>query len=134
MKLLVSGREGQAARSLAERTGAYGVEVVLVGRPELDLAEPSFVAPLIAGHKPEAIVSAGAFTAGDKAEIEPERASRINAVGSGRLASAATVRESPIATGSKCQSGRVRFALSSRDWPLRLGRLRPVPRYHREVR
>ena len=40
MTLVVTGREGQVVRSLAERA-LDGVEVVPLGRPELDLAGPA---------------------------------------------------------------------------------------------
>ncbi|RVC99251.1 NAD(P)-dependent oxidoreductase, partial [Mesorhizobium sp. M2A.F.Ca.ET.029.05.1.1] len=44
MRLAVTGREGQVAASLVEAArGRDGVEVVAVGRPGLDLAQPDTV-------------------------------------------------------------------------------------------
>ena len=39
MRIVVTGREGQVVRSLAERAALHpSVELLLLGRPELDLA------------------------------------------------------------------------------------------------
>jgi len=96
MKLLVTGREGQVARSLAERGAKYGAEVVLVGRPELDLVDPVSVQATVDRHAPDIVVSAGAYTAVDKAESEPELARLVNAGGAGHLARAAAAAGIPI--------------------------------------
>lgn len=90
MKLLVSGREGQLARSLVERAALFeGIEVLALGRPELDLEKPETIGPAIAAAAPDVVVNAAAYTAVDKAEDEPERTFRVNAEGAGALASAA---------------------------------------------
>ena len=39
MRVIVTGKQGQVARSLFERASAQGIEVELVGRPELDLTD-----------------------------------------------------------------------------------------------
>ena len=96
MKLLVTGCEGQVALSLAERAHSFGIEVVLVGRPELDLAKAATVEPAIIRHRPDVIVSAAAYTAVDKAEAEAELAHRVNGEGAGLLARAAANLDIPI--------------------------------------
>jgi dTDP-4-dehydrorhamnose reductase len=90
VKILVTGREGQVARSLAELGAATpGVEIVLAGRPQLDLLEPETVRFAILAARPDVVVSAAAHTAVDRAEDEPELAFAINAAGAGAVAEAA---------------------------------------------
>ncbi|RVB22890.1 NAD(P)-dependent oxidoreductase, partial [Mesorhizobium sp. M7A.F.Ca.CA.002.10.1.1] len=44
MRLVVTGRDGQVAASLLEAAqAAAGVEVIAIGRPQLDLARPDTV-------------------------------------------------------------------------------------------
>lgn len=87
MKVLVTGRDGQLARSLGERGG--GFDIVFVGRPELDLERPETVLPVIERLRPDVIVSAAAWTSVDEAEDEVERAMIVNAEGPRALARAA---------------------------------------------
>lgn len=96
MRLLVTGKQGQVATALAERGPAAGVDVVLVGRPELDLARADTVLDVIAGFKPDAIVSAAAYTAVDKAESEADQAFAVNAAGAGAVARAAAMLGVPV--------------------------------------
>lgn len=95
MRILVTGREGQVARALAER-GAGRHELVFAGRPELDLAVPELIDAAVARHAPEMIFSVGAYTAVDRAEDEPELAMAINGTGPGQLARAAARIGAPI--------------------------------------
>lgn len=90
MRLLVTGREGQVARSLNERGAQAGHDVLLLGRPELDLTgDQGAIVAAIEAARPDAIVSAAAYTAVDKAEAEPDLAFAINAAGPGAVAQAA---------------------------------------------
>ena len=101
MKLLVTGREGQLARSLAERAAAHeNVTVATIARPELDLARPEAageaLARAIEREEPDTVVSAAAYTAVDRAEEEPELARLVNAEAPGRLAAACARAGVPI--------------------------------------
>ncbi|MET1111543.1 MAG: dTDP-4-dehydrorhamnose reductase [Allosphingosinicella sp.] len=90
MRVLVTGREGQLARSLAERARAVpGLTLETVGRPDLDLERPDSIAAAIAAAAPDVVVNAAAYTAVDQAEDEPDRAFRINAAAAGEVAAAA---------------------------------------------
>jgi dTDP-4-dehydrorhamnose reductase len=90
MKVLVTGRDGQLARSLAERAaGRDGMELVAVGRPELDLEVPGGAARAIAEASPNVVINAAAYTAVDHAQDEPDRAFRINADAACEVARAA---------------------------------------------
>ena len=97
MRIAVTGREGQVAQSLKERGSARaGVEIVLVGRPDLDLAAPAGIAPALAAARPDLIVSAAAYTAVDRAEDEPDLAHAVNGVGAGAVATAAQSLGVPV--------------------------------------
>lgn len=87
MRILVTGRDGQVAQSLAERGTRHGL--TFVGRPNFDLANPSSIERAIAAANPDLVVSAAAYTAVDKAEEDAETARAVNAEGPGVLARAA---------------------------------------------
>lgn len=96
MRVVVTGREGQVARSLQSVGSEIGIEVIRVGRPGVDLSEPSTVAPALLAARPDVIVNAAAYTAVDKAESEPDLARAINAHGAGAVADAAARAGVPI--------------------------------------
>jgi len=95
-RLLVIGRDGQLARSLAERCTARGIAVLALGRPEFDLATFTDLPEEARAFAPTIIVNAAAHTAVDKAETEAEPAFAVNAEGAGRLADAAARLDLPI--------------------------------------
>ena len=86
-RILVTGREGQIARSLAR----FGLdqELVFAARPEFDLADFASIEAMMARVRPDLVVSAAAYTAVDRAEEEPELAMRHNGEAPGVLARAA---------------------------------------------
>ncbi len=94
-RILVAGRAGQLARALAARAPA-GVEVIALGRPELDLTRDETIAAAIAALKPDAILNAAAYTAVDQAETDAEAAYALNCDGAGRLADAARAAGLPL--------------------------------------
>lgn len=96
MRLAITGTAGQAVRSLQAIAAQQGVEVLAIGRPELDLEQPLSVLPALANAKPDIIVSAAAYTAVDQAELEPDKAYAVNAGGAGAVARAATDLGVPI--------------------------------------
>ena len=96
MRIAVTGRQGQVARSLLEAGDAQGVEVVALGRPHLDLAVFETIEPALRAASPDIVVNAAAYTAVDQAEREPEIADRINAKGAGAIAEAAEALQLPI--------------------------------------
>ena len=90
MRILVTGRTGQVATALCERAAFHpGVEVIAVGRPELDLERPDSIASAIRAAEPDVVVNAAAFTTVDLAENQPERAFAVNRDGAGTVAAAA---------------------------------------------
>ncbi|MGF7153887.1 dTDP-4-dehydrorhamnose reductase [Novosphingobium gossypii] len=89
MRIAVTGKSGQIVSALLERGRAAGHEVLALGRPELDLADPDSVVAALKASAPDVIVSAAAYTAVDKAEVEAGLAHAVNGAGAGAVASAA---------------------------------------------
>jgi dTDP-4-dehydrorhamnose reductase len=96
VKVLVTGREGQLARGLLEAAEGAGVQVVAIGRPDLDLADEGSVAAAVARERPDIVVNAAAYTAVDRAESEPAVAHAVNALGAERTAKACAANAIPI--------------------------------------
>jgi dTDP-4-dehydrorhamnose reductase len=85
MKILLLGRDGQVGWQLQRSLAPHG-EVVACGRSQCDLSDFDQIRSLVRELRPSVIVNASAYTAVDRAEAEPELASRINAVAPGVLA------------------------------------------------
>ena len=96
MKIAVTGTAGQVVTSLVERGAAAGHEVIAIGRPDLDLADPASVVRALEAAAPDAIVSAAAYTAVDKAESERDLAFAVNGAGPGAVAQAARALGVPL--------------------------------------
>lgn len=90
MRVLVFGRNGQLARSLALAASRFPqLTLEFAGRSELDLAIPGSAAAFIADRRPELIVNCAAFTAVDEAESKVDEAFQLNAHAPGEIAMAA---------------------------------------------
>ena len=97
MRMIVTGREGQVVRSLVERARGSGVEVVPLGRPELDLGGPAArIESTIEEARPDIVVSAAAYTHVDRAESEPDLAFAINEHGARAVARASRKIGAPL--------------------------------------
>jgi dTDP-4-dehydrorhamnose reductase len=83
--ILVTGANGQLGFELARLLPPIG-DVVAADRSRLDLADADAVVAAVRGSKPDVIVNAGAYTAVDLAEKEPDRAAAVNARAPGILA------------------------------------------------
>ncbi|NDW05610.1 dTDP-4-dehydrorhamnose reductase [Jiella pacifica] len=95
MRILVTGRDGQVARCLADLADE-GREVVCLGRPELDLTDRASIDAAIAKVRPDVVVNPAAYTAVDKAESDREAAYAVNAAGAENVAAAAAAAAIPI--------------------------------------
>ncbi|MGV1820001.1 dTDP-4-dehydrorhamnose reductase [Agrobacterium sp. CG160-95] len=95
MRLAVTGKNGQVVSALQALAGP-GLEIVALGRPELDLARPDTVFKALQEAKPDVVVSAAAYTAVDKAESEPGIAFAVNRDGAKAVARAANVIGVPV--------------------------------------
>lgn len=102
LRVLVTGGEGQLGRDLAAAfsgsvpdggrpSDAISVahDVVAVGRGGLDVAERAAVLAAFEGIRPDVVVHAGAWTAVDACEDDPDRAMAVNALGTRNVAEAA---------------------------------------------
>jgi RmlD substrate binding domain len=96
IRLVVTGSRGQVVQSILARASAHGVEAIAVGRPALDLADPASIAAALAAARPDAIVSAAAYTQVDRAEQELDLAMAINGAGAGAVAAAAATLAVPV--------------------------------------
>lgn len=85
MKILLAGGSGQLAQELQPILLSSG-EVIAVDRTRLDLSRPESIRQAMAEIQPDLVVNAGAYTAVDKAESEPELANAVNGIAPGILA------------------------------------------------
>jgi dTDP-4-dehydrorhamnose reductase len=79
IKVLLTGKDGQLGRALAETLPAE-IEIVALGRQDLDLSNKEACHNAVLEHRPDWVLNAGAYTAVDRAESEPELAMAVNAV------------------------------------------------------
>ncbi len=96
MRIAVTGKSGQVVSCLRERGPLAGHEIVAIGRPELDLLDPHSVLREVIAAKPDAVVSAAAFTQVDLAESEREQTFALNAAGAEAVARAANQLNVPL--------------------------------------
>lgn len=85
MKILLTGSTGQLAQELQPILSSTS-EVIAVDRQQLDLSQPDQIRQIMDQVKPNFVVNAGAYTAVDKAESEPELAMAVNGVAPGIFA------------------------------------------------
>ncbi len=79
MKILITGRNGQLGSELYDLKEAYPHhQMVFVDREEMDLSNPEQIIEVLTVEKPEIIISAGAYTAVDKAESDQELCDAVN--------------------------------------------------------
>ncbi len=95
MKILVCGHHGQLAQALHGALASLG-ELHLLGRDQLDLANPEALRAPLRRLAPDLIVNAAAHTAVDQAESEAELAYAINAEGPRVLAEEAARLKAPL--------------------------------------
>jgi dTDP-4-dehydrorhamnose reductase len=97
MRLYAIGAEGQIARALREAAAGYPDILFKAGaRPLVDVLRPESVEQALADFNPDLVINPAAYTAVDKAELEPELAFSINRDGARAVAAAAANRGIPI--------------------------------------
>ena len=95
MKILITGQHGQVSLALQQQLQGLG-ELIILGRDQLDLANPDQIRTQIRAHQPDLIINAAAHTAVDLAESEPDAAFAINAIAPGILAEEAKALGIPL--------------------------------------
>src|SRR5882724_11242839 len=88
MKVMITGTNGQVGRALLKSVPGH-VNAVGLPRLQLDIGDAQAVMSSIQSEHPDLIINAGAYTAVDKAESEPQVAERANTAGPRNLAVAA---------------------------------------------
>lgn len=78
LRVLLTGRDGQLGQALVAAAPAHW-QLIACGRAELDLADPEACRQAVRQHRPDWVLNAGAYTAVDRAESEPEVALAVNA-------------------------------------------------------
>ena len=84
MKVIITGAAGQLGQAL-RRLAPAQLELIATSRSggdgsiPLDLADAQACRALVQEHRPDWLINAGAYTAVDKAESEPELAQAVNA-------------------------------------------------------
>jgi len=82
--ILVFGQSGQVAQEIARRSQ----DAFLLGRATCDIGEKGAARAAILDAEPRFVVNAAAYTAVDKAEVEPDLAFRMNSAAPGEMAKA----------------------------------------------
>ena len=82
MRVLITGAGGQVGLDLAEHCRAVGDQVVALTHADLDVAVEPDVVAAVRDHAPDVVMHTAAWTDVDGCEQDPERAHRINALGS----------------------------------------------------
>ena len=95
MRLAVTGKNGQVVSAL-QALASDELEIVALGRPEVDLAQRETVLKALREVKPDVVVSAAAYTAVDKAESEQDVAFAVNRDGARAVAQSARDLGIPI--------------------------------------
>lgn len=90
MRVLVTGARGQLGHDLVSVCEAAGDEVVACSSSDLNLADRDSVLSAITSVAPDVVVSAGAWTAVDACESDPDKAWRVNALGPRHVVDAAS--------------------------------------------
>ncbi|MDA7742252.1 dTDP-4-dehydrorhamnose reductase [Francisellaceae bacterium] len=79
MKLLILGKNGQVGSALVGLCESQGVECDALGRDEVDVSSPEELGSFFERHGGyDFVINATAYTAVDKAELEPEVANNVN--------------------------------------------------------
>ncbi|MEB3265370.1 MAG: dTDP-4-dehydrorhamnose reductase [Cyanobacteriota bacterium] len=87
MRVLLTGRDGQLGQALLASCPPQ-LELIACGRADLNLADGTACRQMVLHHRPDWVINAGAYTAVDRAEQEPELAMAVNAAGPAALATA----------------------------------------------
>ena len=78
LRVLLTGRDGQLGQALVAAAPSHW-QLFACGRAELDLADAEACRQAVRQHRPDWVLNAGAYTAVDRAESEPELALAVNA-------------------------------------------------------
>lgn len=90
MKIVITGARGLLGSEVTAAAVRRGLEVVELGRDDLDVTDKDAVNDRILAEAPAWVIHCAAYTAVDGAEEEPALAMRVNRDGAGNVARATT--------------------------------------------
>ena len=99
-RLLVTGATGTLGGAFSGVCDHRGLDYVLTGRRDLDIADKDSIEAALACHQPWAVVNTAGYVRVADAEREPEACLRENASGAGLLARACAAHRIPLVTFS----------------------------------
>ncbi|NLW45720.1 MAG: dTDP-4-dehydrorhamnose reductase [Firmicutes bacterium] len=86
MRILLTGANGQLGKELLKQL--QGTDVLAVDIVEMDITDQNKTFRVINGYQPNVVIHTAAYTNVDRAEVDWEKAYRVNAVGTQNVASA----------------------------------------------
>lgn len=98
--LLISGATGTLGRAFARGCQERGLDFKLLGRGDMDIADPESVEGSIARQEPWAVVNAAGYVRVDEAENDANRCFRENTLGARNLAEVCERHRLPLLTFS----------------------------------
>ena len=96
MRILLTGATGQLGRELAGLLSAHDHDLVAPPHSACDLAHPESIRAAVRDARPDLIINPAAYTAVDRAELEPELARAINGIAPAVLAEEARLLGVPL--------------------------------------
>ena len=96
MRILVAGGQGQVGSALAQQGREQGLDLVALGRSDLDITNAASIAAAFEKYQPELLINSAAYTAVDRAESEVELAYSINEKAAALLADACATANIPM--------------------------------------
>ena len=81
MRWLITGKDGQLAKSLANFFDTKNEDYILLSKEELDVTDETQVKIVLQKYTPEVVINAAAWSDVDRAEFEYPRAYAVNALG-----------------------------------------------------
>lgn len=87
-RFAVTGAGGMLGRELVREAGERGLDLVAWDRAAADVTDAAAVARAVDAARPDVVLHAAAWTDVDGCEGDPDRASRVNGVGTANVASA----------------------------------------------
>ena len=97
---MILGASGQLGRALFDEAARQGIQALALSREQVDFSRPDLIRARLAQHtpafNPTHVINATAYTAVDRAELEPELATRVNAESVAELGHACGVMGLPL--------------------------------------
>jgi dTDP-4-dehydrorhamnose reductase len=101
LRILITGAGGQLGTDLQQAAGSAGRhDVIASTRADLDVGDRDQVLAAVTTLGPDLILHAGAWTAVDACEADPDRAWRVNSLGCRHIAEAALIARAHVVTVS----------------------------------